>query len=144
MIVLSPVHLPRRYGAAIAYEEDQRSVLQFTGLDSFLVRGLAVGLGSSLHTRNLLESTSAVLGEHNTTGRSRRLYCQLDKESNPSLRHYRATISHRRYFVSAFRCTNRSHRGSHCVAVRCPWNRDRVSPGMEICEAFIMKALPGL
>ena len=90
----------------VTHEEDQRSVLQFTRLDSFLVRGVGIGLGPSLHARNLLGVTSAVLREHNITGGSCRLYCQLGKEPNPSLWHYRAALSHCGNLVFAFRRTD--------------------------------------
>jgi len=109
-------------------------------LDLFLVRGVVVGLGSSLHVRDLLGSTSAVLSEHNIAGGSCRLYCQLDKESNSSLRHYRATPSHCWDIVFAFRCTDRLHRASRSLVIRPPRHWDRVSSGMEVREAFIVKA----
>ena len=126
--------------AGIAYEEEQRSLLQFTGLDSFLVRDVDVVLGSPFHSRNLLASASPVLGEHDIAGRSYRLYCQLDKESNSSLRDYRTTLPYSRYPISAFRCTDHSHRASRCVAICFPWYWDRVFAGMEVREAFIVKA----
>jgi len=66
------------------------------------------------------------------------LYRQLDKESDSALRHYRTTLSDCRDLVSAFRCTDRSHRASLCLGVRSPWRWNRVSAGMEVREAFIV------
>src|SRR5689334_18162075 len=104
----------------------------------WLVVSVGIGLGCSFHRRNLLASTAPVLSEHNIGGGGCRMYCQLGKESNTPLRHYRATPSYCRDPVSAFRCTARSHRPSRCMDNRYSRRRDRVCRGMEICEAFIV------
>jgi hypothetical protein len=70
---------------SIAYEEDQRRVLQFTCLDSFVVRGVVVGWGL-LCTLGIYWG---LLRPHSAStifaAGSCRLYCQLDKESNSLL-----------------------------------------------------------
>jgi hypothetical protein len=128
---------------AIPYEEEQRNLLQFTRLDLFLVCGVACGLGFALLSRALLGATSSVLSEHNIAGGRHRLYCQLDKESNFSLRHYRATLSDCRDLVSAFRCAHRSHGAACRVAIRSGGYWDSVSAGMEVRETFIVRFREG-
>ena len=121
----------RRRGLGHHLVEAHR-LLQFTGLDVLLVRRLADCLGVTQPCRFVLASAQAGLGEHNSPGRGYRLCCELEEESNFSLRHYSTDPADSRYGALALRHGNRQCAAADRLGTCWRGNLRRVSAGMEI------------
>lgn len=118
---------------------EARRLLQFTGLDLLLVRGISDCLGAAQRRRLVLASARAIRGEHRSARCRCRLCCELVEEPNLSLQHYRPAPADSRHRVAAFRSGDpqRIVAGRlgmcRCGNLRC------VSAGMEVCIAGSVK-----